>query len=195
MINLAGPWSAEKDYVIELELRLAGIEPVKREKPFDEVQSKVTGNLGAFTFERAWYYWRVSGLVPIEMAREMYADEIGQRDVRVAGDCARRPPEQWAHTYATADGFVQCVDHYHIDSAEGLALFVWMAHKHGVVERPIAVLGWTVEATESLLKEMTDELIRSSVGRIIARERYLKDVCMQDPRIIDLVRRCKEAHP
>lgn len=192
MINLAGPWSAEKDYVIEMELRAAGIEPVKRDKPLGEVQSKVTGKLGGFTFERAWYYYRVSGLVPIAMAREMYADPIGQRDVRAAGDCACRPPEQWARAYATAGGFVVCVDHYHIDSAEGLALFVRMAHKHGVVENPIAALGWTVEATESVVKALSDcDIV--GVDEYIARAAD-RGANVSDPHIIDLVRRYKEAH-
>ncbi len=195
MRNLAGPWSAEKDYAIELELRAAGITVAPGDPTQGEVKTRVAGRLGAISFTRFWYYWVAKGLVPIEMANEMYVDEIGKRAVRAAGDCACRSPETWAQTYATADGFAVCVDTYHIDSQEGLDLFVRMAHKHGIAERPIAAIGWTVESTESILRDATDELVHGYLGKILAKGRLLHEINEEDPRVIDLVRRCREAHP
>ncbi|KKM02273.1 hypothetical protein LCGC14_1786030, partial [marine sediment metagenome] len=38
----------------------------------------------SFTFERAWYYWVVSGYVPLNIAVEMYENPNGKKDIRVA---------------------------------------------------------------------------------------------------------------
>lgn len=61
-----------------------------------EVGAEVAGRLGAFTFERAWYYWIVRGPMPLEVARRLYAEPVGREAVRVAGHCACPPPDEWA---------------------------------------------------------------------------------------------------
>lgn len=95
MINLAGV--KDCDATISEELRLARIPALNAiSVSRDEVPWKVYGQLGPFQFYRAWYYYIVSGgLVPLKIAEEMYADPLGQKDVRCAGDCACRPPKQW----------------------------------------------------------------------------------------------------
>lgn len=160
MKNLAGVEACDT-YIVG-ELSLAGVlyETVQRrntEVPFTKI-----GRLGKFEFWRAWYYWVVNGLVPIEAAREMYDNPIGKRDVRVAGHCGCPPPDEWTQWY-TPDGkrvvktkelreyrkFIEkgilkedvlddlvftndpqsvdavgFVEGYHIDSQDGLNLFV-----------------------------------------------------------------------
>lgn len=139
MRNLAG-----KDYadeICELELRRADIPLVIATKPNGgEVDTRVTGKLGDIGFRRAWIYWAVRGFVPIEMAREMYADPIGRRAVRVAGHCGCPPPDEWSERWVTESGDGEFVDSYHIDTQEGLDLFVRMAHKYGIVENPPRML-------------------------------------------------------
>jgi len=111
--NLAG--SIASDAYVKLELDLAGI-PAEKSEKYGEPGTCFKGRLGEYTFERAWRYWMVSGPVPLDKAKIMYADEEGKSSVRVAGHCGCPPPEEWAH-----DGFV---DSYHIDTWQGLKLFV-----------------------------------------------------------------------
>lgn len=68
-----------------------------------EVDAKLEGRLGPFTFRRAWYYWVVSGPVPLELAERLYELPLGKTDVRSGGDCACRPPATWADHF-DADG-------------------------------------------------------------------------------------------
>lgn len=91
--NLAG--LIESDSFVKLELDLAGIPAVKGER-YGEPGSHYKGRLGKFNFERAWYYWIVSGLVPLDLAKKMYEDKEGGKSVRVAGHCGCPPPEEWA---------------------------------------------------------------------------------------------------
>ena len=78
MKNLAGDVSCDHD--ILQELQTAGIQPVmNKELVRGEVPALITGFLKGqggndFTFCRAWYYWVVSGSVPLDVAEEMYAD-------------------------------------------------------------------------------------------------------------------------
>src|SRR3990167_10404866 len=103
MINLAG--RADCDEYIRLELSRCGIEIVKHPEPcLGEVASKLTGKLGNFTFERAWYYWMVKGLVPLEVAKILYEIPVGKTDIRVAGHCACPPPEHPWLTYRNQRG-------------------------------------------------------------------------------------------
>lgn len=164
MKNLAG--KSDCDVYILLELGQAGVEIVEHEERLDrEVRASITGQLTKngevkFTFTRAWYYWIVTGEVPLEVAREMYyGNKVGQKDVRVAGHCGCPPPENWAFpkrevlaevlsqmgidsiTYGdlarlcnddqiNAPRFIDC---YHIDSQEGLNLFVATLKNHDLV--------------------------------------------------------------
>lgn len=99
MRNLAGV--ADAGAYIVLELLCAGIAPELRADMLErsEVPTRVIGRLEPFTFERRWYYYSVSGRVPLAVAEELYADPIGQRDVRVAGHCGRPPPASWARHF------------------------------------------------------------------------------------------------
>ena len=93
MINLASNKDCDKE--IEKELRQAGIKLVRGENAVGEVPSSVTGKLGEFAFQRAWYYWVVSGKVPLAVAEELYTDPVGETDIRVAGHCGCPPPKEW----------------------------------------------------------------------------------------------------
>ena len=101
MRNLAG--NKDCDSFIVAELREAGIEIVQGERSTNEVPASVTGRLNGLTFTRGWYYWRVAGKVPIDIARELYQNPIGKTDVRVAGHCGCPPPDEWVNWY-WADG-------------------------------------------------------------------------------------------
>lgn len=120
MKNLAGVHECDED--IRKELAEAGIRVVVTKKVNTEVPYSVVGQLSYFTFRRAWYYWVVEGDVPLEVANEMYATEVGKKDVRVAGHCGCPPPAEWA-----TNGYVGS---YHIDSQEGLKLFADTIKKH-----------------------------------------------------------------
>lgn len=52
----------------------------------------MTGRIGAFTFRRAWSYWIVSGPMPLDVARRLYADPVGATDIRVNGHCGCPAP-------------------------------------------------------------------------------------------------------
>ena len=60
MRNLAGQKNC--NYFIDQELEQAGInvKPIT-EKHHSEVPCSLMGELGKFTFRRAWYYWVVKG--------------------------------------------------------------------------------------------------------------------------------------
>ena len=98
MKNLAGVEAC--DQTIREELRLAGITAVEVSKSKGEVEASVVGKMAPFVFHRAWYYWIVTGPVPLQIAKELYAG-IGKTDVRVAGHCGCPPPETpWITYYA-----------------------------------------------------------------------------------------------
>ena len=102
MKNLAGDPKCDEDIRRELTRARVPIVPIEKR---GEVPATLGGQLGAFNFRRAWYYWVVSGHVPLDVAREIYEDPVGRTDVRSGGDCACRPPETWA-TYYDADGLI-----------------------------------------------------------------------------------------
>jgi hypothetical protein len=98
MINLAG--NPECDDYIRNELLDVGIPVIESTEPNkQEVNSKVYGKLGPFTFTRAWYYYVVKGPIPLPVAQEMYVGRVGKRDVRVVGHCGCPPPDQWAEHF------------------------------------------------------------------------------------------------
>lgn len=154
--NLAG--AAYADVVIEKELKDAGIEIVKGDRTQSEVPFTLTGKLGTFNFARAWTYWMVECMMPLEVAKEMYENEVGAKFVRVAGHCGCPPPEEWAlpcaddlkkgldelgmesATYGELAKILNSgkinapryVQSYHIDTMPGLKLFVEAVRKHGL---------------------------------------------------------------
>lgn len=97
MKNLAGRSDSDAECVSEL--LAAGIQIEVVEKPYGEPQTRIVGKLGGIEFRRAWYYWIASGRVPFDVAQRLYADPIGQRDVRVVGHCGCPPPEEWVHWF------------------------------------------------------------------------------------------------
>ena len=106
MINLAG--HPEADENCREELRLARIEAVEVER-YGEPRTTVAGRLNGIEFRRAWYYWVADGRVPLNVARRLYEDPIGRRDVRVAGYAGNTAPEgHWVHWF-DGDEMV-CVD-------------------------------------------------------------------------------------
>lgn len=100
MKNLARNPKATADVIDELQIASVHLE---YDHDLDgEVPTKIYGHLvgkpANFKFHRAWCYWVVRGPVPLEVAQELYADPIGQKDVRVAGHCGCPPPEKpWIH--------------------------------------------------------------------------------------------------
>lgn len=93
MQNLAGNPRATGR--VTRELTRCGIPIVQKdEPPRGEVKSAVYGQLGPFTFKRAWYYYRVNGPMPIKIARDLYENPVGKTDIRVAGHCRCPPPEE-----------------------------------------------------------------------------------------------------
>ena len=127
MQNLAG--NKECDVYIEQELERCEIESVRVERGHTEVPYTITGKLGSLVFTRGWYYWMISGKVPIAIANELYADPVGKEDIRVRGHCGCPPPDGWTKEI---DG-KQYVMSYHIDSEVGLRLFADTIKKHGLV--------------------------------------------------------------
>ena len=98
MQNLAGHKHATE--IILDELKRVGINIVQSGKPIGEPKSMVYGELNGFEFERAWYYYIVTGQMPLDKALILYADEVGKTDIRVAGHCGCPPPEDpWVRYY------------------------------------------------------------------------------------------------
>ena len=123
MQNLAGV--ATCDEIIRTELTTADITVVDGAFAQGEVPYSLTGVLeskyGIITFERAWTYWIISGRVPIHVAKALYNNEVGKKDIRVEGHCGCPHPSEWAE-YDEDLGHV--ITSYHIDSQDGLNLFV-----------------------------------------------------------------------
>ncbi len=115
---------------IKLELQLAGIDIIEK-KGEGEVPYLYAGQMGAFSFRRAWTYWIVNGPVPLSLANKMYETEEGKKNVRVAGHCGCPPPEEWARPSDSKKGADRkiewktepVIDTYHIDTWKGLKLF------------------------------------------------------------------------
>jgi hypothetical protein len=96
MQNLAG--REDCDIFIECELVRTGIQVVRGARNGHEVNASITGKLGRFSFSRAWYYYIAVGDMPIGIARQLYADPVGQTDIRVSGHCGCPSPDdgRWA---------------------------------------------------------------------------------------------------
>ena len=103
MKNLAGREDCDK--FIEEELTKCGIELIRLPARLrSEVPASIIGRLGKFQFHRAWYYWVVQGLMPLEVAQELYADPVGKTDVRIKGHCGCPPPEERWITWLGKNG-------------------------------------------------------------------------------------------
>jgi hypothetical protein len=100
MQNLAG--NKDCDKYIKDELERAGIDVIPVDGSDNEVPATLGGRLGPFTFTRAWHYWVVSGPMPLDVAKELYAHPEGARTVRVAGHCGCPAPEDpWVQWHAS----------------------------------------------------------------------------------------------
>jgi hypothetical protein len=127
MRNLAGDPDCDRFIRDELQRALIPIKELDTPQK-GEVPAKLQGELGPYTFERAWYYWIVRGDVPLAVAQELYQHPVGKADVRVVGHCGCPPPEEWSTE--TSSGPV--ITHYHIDTQEGLILFVNTIRKYNL---------------------------------------------------------------
>lgn len=95
MINLVGDPNAGQ--IVIKELIDAKINVIVCEKCLKhEVSVPFAGQYRSFSFVRAWYYWVVTGKVPLEVAKVLYNESgIGKEDIRVVGHCGCPPPEKW----------------------------------------------------------------------------------------------------
>ncbi len=94
MRNLAG--QQECDEYIKDELERARIPVEHAPAHRNEVPYTLMGRLGEIAFSRAWTYWVADGMVPLEIAEELYDDPVGKTDIRVAGHAGAPPPAEWA---------------------------------------------------------------------------------------------------
>lgn len=99
------------------------------------VNFQVMQTCAEFAFARQWYYYTATGYVPMDVAIELYEHPIGRKDVRVQGHCGCPDPREYAPVQkGPLVAGKRCVDCYHIDSQEGLNLFVETLRKHKLFE-------------------------------------------------------------
>jgi hypothetical protein len=157
MINLAGVKDCDKDIIQEL--AIAKIPHLRIGRRNNEVTSEYIGILNGFVFVRAWYYWIVSGYMPLKYADELYAN-YKDLQIRAGGHCGNVPPSEqvtsrehkkrcrdlfasmtlkelveWEKTYSlkVEESDVKCVDHYHIDTQLGLCRFAEIIIENNIV--------------------------------------------------------------
>ncbi len=98
MENLAGDPNCDRK--IQDELTRVEIPIVVAERPCGrEVNTRLSGKLGAFTFTRSWYYYIATGPMPLEVAERLYATVVGAKDIRAGGHCGCPPPATQAKYY------------------------------------------------------------------------------------------------
>lgn len=123
MQNLAGHPNATA--LCAVELQAANIRIVALDEPYGFPRSLVAGQVGAFTFRRAWAYWIVDG-------------EMSEAHARAINTAVRHPTDRdskysgaectWGDVIRV-DGFsggtevTGPVDSWHIDTDDGLAFF------------------------------------------------------------------------
>jgi hypothetical protein len=135
MNNLAGQDQGYVEKEVVHELELAGIPAIRLPSwGNSEVHSKYIGQIGDVTFVRAWYYWMVECCVPFNVAMELYDfdDEI-KRTIRVKGNGADCNPADVIQEWCRDDPSLGAIHSYHIDSQEGLNLFVSTLKKYRIV--------------------------------------------------------------
>jgi len=149
MINLAGKTDCDK--TVREELMIAKIPIIDLGASMNrEVPASLIGYLNGFKFIRGWYYWMVSGYMPLEHAKYLYQN-YKDLNIRVAGHCENPPPEEWSEckdydekTKPIFDDYInekisyddanakgleirrlgdQFITHYHIDTQLGLCEF------------------------------------------------------------------------
>jgi hypothetical protein len=93
--NVAGESPEKTDAILREELTICGIDIIETSEliPHPEVNTHISGKLGDIIMKRNWYYWIVVGKIPLDIAKKLYNDPVGKRDVRVVGDCGCPPPE------------------------------------------------------------------------------------------------------
>ena len=90
MRNLAGDPQATEICTSELTRCRIPIVPADN---VGEAPTTVMGRFGdKYTFRRAWYYWVVTGKVPLAVAQQLYAHPVAKA-IRVAGHCGCPAPE------------------------------------------------------------------------------------------------------
>ena len=105
--NLAG--REDCDRYIRQELERCGIQVIEGERSdHPDVKTTVTGLLKIgdqeFNFTRLWYYYNVSGMIPIRIANLMYADPVGKTDIRSGGHCGCPAPTEYGSEWLHPDG-------------------------------------------------------------------------------------------
>ena len=110
-------------------------------KPFDEktvnymerhgIDNEFANQFFSFVFTRAWYYWVVSGFVPLDIAMKIYENANGRNDVRAAGHCGAPNPCEVKDQRRICG--MNVVSSYHIDTQEGLNFFVETLRKHQLI--------------------------------------------------------------
>lgn len=147
MINLAGDKNADQH--IARELARSKIELVHGDPQPGEVSASITGRIGEYRFRRAWRYWIVKGLVPLDVARVLYDDPVGVTDVRIAGHCGCPAPGGCETVWFDADG-VRLLD------------FAQKAEAEHFASKPTSILR---EVGERILAENRFVEVPSAVGR------------------------------
>jgi hypothetical protein len=131
MQNLAGHPNATA--LCAVELQAANIRIVALDEPYGEPRSLVAGQVGAFTFRRAWVYWIVNGTMSKAHAHAINTAERPptERESRYSGG------EQTWGDVIRVDGFAGGrdvtgpVDSWHIDTEDGLAYFAVRLREFG----------------------------------------------------------------
>ena len=108
------------DGKVKEELEYANITVLKDGDRYrGEVPTQIYGREvnGCVLFNRAWYYWVVEGNFPEEFAYYVYDTIPHEHSVRVDGHADHQDPRKRSYNY-------KWVSTYHIDSLEGLKMFV-----------------------------------------------------------------------
>ena len=92
MINLAGKSKEESSERVRLELKAAGVELVETDPTNREVQSIWEGKIGNVKFVRAWTYYSVEGLFPLDFAEKVC--EAFPKTIRATGHCGCPKPSE-----------------------------------------------------------------------------------------------------
>lgn len=79
----------------------------------------------SFNFQRKWRYWEVNGLVPVDVAQEIYdAQLIASLGVRAGCHAGNLSPSERSVQKNIKVLGTCVIESYHIDTQEGLNLFV-----------------------------------------------------------------------
>jgi hypothetical protein len=114
---------------------LAQFDEERTESYLGLVNFQVLQSCAEFRFARQWSYYIATGYVPMEVAIELYEHPIDRKDVRVQGHCGCPDPREYRPVQnGPLIAGMRCVDCYHIDSQEGLNLFVETLRRHRLFE-------------------------------------------------------------